>query len=306
MANKQIDPKAALNQAISIKQFLEDLNQAFEILPLASGSALRCFCPVHKSNAFRTLLIDIEQRSFKCSYTQCPGNKEGKLIDLFCLTFNCSKEAAFEYWGRKADGIMLTLEDLKTIEKNLQEHPRAESPALETKPEIPPPPPFIQKPVVQQEIAEPVKTIKSQFPDVEFMEALNKEMARSKRFHISFSVVVVQLVQTGKSSNPNLAKNCDVELFQYLVKLIRPYDTLTNYGTNKFSFLFPQVTREQTRLVIKRVKKMIQQFIKDKYPEEFELYCGFSHYNRADENIPADKILNNALDNLLENITLKN
>lgn len=306
MANKQIDPNAALNQALSIKQFLEDLNQVFEILPLASGSSLRCFCPIHKSNAFRTLLIDIEQRSFKCSYMQCPGNKEGKLIDLFTLTFNCSKEATFEYWGRRADGVNLTLEDLKTIEKNLKEHPRTETPTLETKPEIPPPPPVIQKPVAQEEIIEPPKTVKSQIPDVEFMEALNKEMARSKRFHISFSVVVVHLAQTGKSSNPNLARNCDVELFQYLVKLIRPYDTLTNYGTNKFSFLFPQVTREQTRLVIKRLKKMIQQFITDKYPEEFGLHCGFSHYNRADENMSTAKIVENALDNLLENITLKN
>jgi len=131
-------------------------------------------------------------------------------------------------------------------------------------------------------------------------------MARSKRFHISYSVVIVQLAQTVKSRDPNLAKNCDIELFQYLVKLIRTYDTLTNYGTNKFSFLFPQVTREQTRLVIKRLKKMIQQFIQDKYPGEFGLHYGFAHYNRADENISTDKLVEDALDNLLENVTLKN
>ena len=304
IANKQIDPTATLNQALSIKQLLEDLNQAFEILPLASGSSLRCFCPIHKSNTFRTLLIDIDHRSFKCSYTQCPGNKEGKLIDLFALTFNCSKEAAFEFWGRRNDGVKLTLEDLKTIEKNLLEHPRTETPPLETKPE-PSPQPVMQEPVAQQETTQPSKTHENQILDVEFMESLNKEMARSRRFHFSYSVVIVQLTENSGDSVSNQAKNCGVELFQYLIKLIRPYDTLTNYGTNKFSFLFPQVNREQTRLVVKRLKKMIQQFINDKYSEEFGLHYGFAHYDGSEEKITTDEIVAKALDDLLENIAME-
>ncbi len=300
MINRQIDPKVTLNQALSIKQLLEDLNQAFEILPLASGSSLRCFCPIHKSNAFRTLLIDIEHRSFKCSYTQCPGNEEGKLIDLFSLTFNCPPEVTFEYWEKKVNGEKLTLKDLKTIEINLQSNPKTQAPPPEIKPEIP------EEMIVEQEISEPEETGKKRIPDIEFMEVLNKELARCKRFHMPFSLVVMQLVETGESPQPDRAKNCDVELFQYLAKQTRPYDTLANYGTNQFSFLFPQVTKEHARLIIKRLKKSIQTFIKEKYPEEYGLHYGFAHYDGTDEKISTDKLVENALDDLLENITLEN
>jgi GGDEF domain-containing protein len=309
MSNRQIDHKATLNQALSIKQLLEDLNQVFEILPLASGSSLRCFCPIHKSNAFRTLLIDIDHRSFKCSYTQCPGNIEGTLIDLFSLTFNCSPEVASEYWGRKVDGINLTLDDLKTMEKHLQSLPKLETPPPEIKPEIP------EETVIEQAMPEPSAPLETEkkklekignISDVEFMEALNKELARAKRFRMPFSVVVVHLVETAKSPSHTHAMNCDVELFQSLVKQIRPYDTLANFGIHQFSFLFPQVTKVQTRLVIKRIKKCIQTFLQEKYPDEYGLQYGFGYFDGYNKEISSDTIIAKALDNLLENISSEN
>ena len=43
----------------------------------------KCFCPIHQEGVFRSLVIDITKRIFRCGFTQCPGHRGGSLLDLY-------------------------------------------------------------------------------------------------------------------------------------------------------------------------------------------------------------------------------
>ncbi|GAB4325142.1 MAG: hypothetical protein Kow0059_21030 [Candidatus Sumerlaeia bacterium] len=58
------------------------------------GEKIRCFCPVHKEIVFRTLIIEKEKKTYRCSYNLCPGNKGGDLIDLYARFKDISYEDA--------------------------------------------------------------------------------------------------------------------------------------------------------------------------------------------------------------------
>lgn len=49
------------------------------------GTTVKCFCPIHKEHVFRTLILEKQQKTYRCSYSLCPGNKGGDLIDLYAL-----------------------------------------------------------------------------------------------------------------------------------------------------------------------------------------------------------------------------
>jgi len=51
-----------------------------------SEGSVRCFCPIHNELVFRTLVIDIKKKNYRCSYTLCPGKKGGDLIGLYAQT----------------------------------------------------------------------------------------------------------------------------------------------------------------------------------------------------------------------------
>ncbi|HPB31175.1 MAG TPA: tetratricopeptide repeat protein, partial [Candidatus Sumerlaeota bacterium] len=51
-----------------------------------TGGTVKCFCPVHKEQVFHTLIITTKDKSYRCSYSLCPGNKGGDLISLFALS----------------------------------------------------------------------------------------------------------------------------------------------------------------------------------------------------------------------------
>lgn len=53
--------------------------------------AIRGFCPIHNEVNIRTLKIDCNDKSFKCSFRACPGNKGGDLITLLCQSRNMSE-----------------------------------------------------------------------------------------------------------------------------------------------------------------------------------------------------------------------
>jgi len=49
------------------------------------GDTIKCFCPIHKEQVFRTLIINPKDKTFRCSYSLCPGNKGGDLLNLYSL-----------------------------------------------------------------------------------------------------------------------------------------------------------------------------------------------------------------------------
>jgi chromosomal replication initiator protein DnaA len=46
---------------------------------------VKCFCPIHKEQVFRTLIVSPKDKTYRCSYSLCPGNKGGDLISLYSL-----------------------------------------------------------------------------------------------------------------------------------------------------------------------------------------------------------------------------
>lgn len=51
-----------------------------------TGNTVKCFCPIHKEQVFRTLIINPKDKTYRCSYSLCPGNKGGDLISLYALS----------------------------------------------------------------------------------------------------------------------------------------------------------------------------------------------------------------------------
>ncbi len=57
---------------------------------------VKCFCPIHREAVFRTLIIDRERKDYRCSYSLCPGNPGGNLIDLYAKVNEISADDALQ------------------------------------------------------------------------------------------------------------------------------------------------------------------------------------------------------------------
>ena len=64
--------------------------------------AIRCFCPVHKEQVFRTLTVEKATKKAKCSYTPCPARKITNLVNLVAMV----KEEAEVRLMRQATAIV--------------------------------------------------------------------------------------------------------------------------------------------------------------------------------------------------------
>ena len=70
--NETLNPISVLNQMgfTENSYYVED-------------KTIRLFCPIHKDQVRRSLIIDREKNTFKCGYTICSGHKGGRLIELY-------------------------------------------------------------------------------------------------------------------------------------------------------------------------------------------------------------------------------
>lgn len=55
------------------------------------------FCPIHREGIFRNLVIDKEERTFKCQYQQCPGSQGGTLVSLFAQARGIDIDSAVRF-----------------------------------------------------------------------------------------------------------------------------------------------------------------------------------------------------------------
>lgn len=81
---KSIYPKPVLRKIVGELDPL-DLLEFIDFHPESiqrDGPRLRCSCPIHRDSVFRTLIIDVGARTYKCSKADCPGAEGGDLIDL--------------------------------------------------------------------------------------------------------------------------------------------------------------------------------------------------------------------------------
>jgi chromosomal replication initiator protein DnaA len=72
---------------LEARSILEAINYRTDTIQ-EIGDTVKSFCPIHKEQVFRTLIINTQDKSYRCSYSLCPGNKGGDLISLYALSHN--------------------------------------------------------------------------------------------------------------------------------------------------------------------------------------------------------------------------
>lgn len=73
-----------INQRVDPRDLLNKINFEAEQIAVV-GAMLKAFCPIHAETKFKTLLVDLNKKTFKCSYRPCPGSKGGSLVEFFGL-----------------------------------------------------------------------------------------------------------------------------------------------------------------------------------------------------------------------------
>lgn len=53
------------------------------------GEIVRVHCPIHKDLVRKSLIIDTEERTFKCQYANCDAHEGGLLLELVALYYDC-------------------------------------------------------------------------------------------------------------------------------------------------------------------------------------------------------------------------
>jgi tetratricopeptide (TPR) repeat protein len=56
------------------------------------GNIIRIHCPVHRDLVRKSMIIDKEEKTFKCQYSQCDAYEGGLLIELVALYYDCDLE----------------------------------------------------------------------------------------------------------------------------------------------------------------------------------------------------------------------
>jgi tetratricopeptide (TPR) repeat protein len=89
------DKLRKLRESIEILPVLKAVNYRLDTIQEV-GEVIKCFCPIHKEAVFRTLMIEKKGRRYRCSYSLCPGNKGGDLIDLYSKTLKIEYDEAVQ------------------------------------------------------------------------------------------------------------------------------------------------------------------------------------------------------------------
>jgi tetratricopeptide (TPR) repeat protein len=72
--NRNLDPRKIL----TAMGFAEDAISE-------EGTSIRLFCPIHKDQVLRSLVIDLTENKFHCQFKACPAHDGGHLIELLAL-----------------------------------------------------------------------------------------------------------------------------------------------------------------------------------------------------------------------------
>jgi Flp pilus assembly protein TadD len=58
------------------------------------GNTIRLFCPLHKDQIRRSLVIYTDNNTFKCQFTNCEGHKGGNLLEFYAAYMGCDVSEA--------------------------------------------------------------------------------------------------------------------------------------------------------------------------------------------------------------------
>lgn len=91
-----------INRRLDIRRLMQSIDYRFEKYQEGPKTA-KGFCPIHREGLFRNLVIDVEARTFRCQYTQCPGSKGGTLVSLYSQACNIDIDVAARRIAREQD-----------------------------------------------------------------------------------------------------------------------------------------------------------------------------------------------------------
>jgi len=94
VSKHQPDTIAQIMRYLDGRAVLRVLDYKKDTIELKESGDLHCYCPIHKDNIFRTLIISNGNKTYRCNYNFCPGNKGGDLIDLVAKARNVDYDTA--------------------------------------------------------------------------------------------------------------------------------------------------------------------------------------------------------------------
>lgn len=111
-----------INEKIDPQQLIEKINYAPDKIQIV-GTTLKCFCPIHKEKAFRSLIIDIKKKTFRCSLKSCKGFEGGTLVEFYALHTDQSElKAAFSL--AKLLDLPIDTDSIRNMSQNFLEDAR--------------------------------------------------------------------------------------------------------------------------------------------------------------------------------------
>lgn len=90
------------------------------------GNMLRVFCPIHKDQVRRSMIVDPAEHTFRCQYKSCPGYEGGLLLELFAMYSDIGIDKAMEHL-RNESGDGEETEVLVRAEKLVEERDNDEA-----------------------------------------------------------------------------------------------------------------------------------------------------------------------------------
>ena len=273
---------------IPIQQLLEDLGKENDISPEQEDLFLRCFCPIHKDRVFRTLLIDMQLQTFKCSYTRCSGFRGGSLIDLFALTFGCSQEEAMSYWNKKMRGVAVSLDDISRTAPN---------PSSDT--QIIPPKKSAQSSSRKKSKQKDIEREGAQLiPYDQFLNQLLREIKRSQRYLFPLSLIVLEVGDSSDEKKEHVTNHKD-DILAALSRATRGSDVVTYCGVNKLAICLPQIGEQQAAHVARRLQSAISDEIRSMTPRGTpppKIHYGISSVKETDDkDISGEELISQAI-----------
>jgi hypothetical protein len=78
---------AQVNSALSVQQVIQTIGWHPDKL-IRSGDVYLAFCPLHRDEVFRTLVLNPRNNTYVCKHHGCPGHAPADLLDLLARAFN--------------------------------------------------------------------------------------------------------------------------------------------------------------------------------------------------------------------------
>ncbi|MDK2971510.1 MAG: hypothetical protein PWP23_1265 [Candidatus Sumerlaeota bacterium] len=86
------------------------------------GNIIRIHCPIHRDLVRKSMIIDTEEKTFKCQYSQCDAYEGGLLIELVAMYYDCDiEEVTKNLFGEEDKSTDLLFRGEMYINKGMHE-----------------------------------------------------------------------------------------------------------------------------------------------------------------------------------------